>query len=64
MLLPAFDLAPVQTQLQAVDTAADSSGNEFPRRRCAPHPSGRGLSCTEVVPGNPYQVIKAWLGRS
>jgi len=64
MLLPTFDLPPAQTQLQAVDTTADSSRNEFPRRRCAPHPSGRGLSCTEVVPGNPYQVIKAWYGRS
>jgi hypothetical protein len=64
MLLLTVDLPPVQIQLQTVDTTADSSRDEFPQRRCAPHPSGRGLSCTEVVPGNPYQVIKAWLGRS
>ena len=56
------ELPPTQV-LQVVDPVAKSGRDQFPRRRCAPHPSGRGLSCTEVRPGNPYQALLTWLTR-
>ncbi len=37
--------------------APQSSRDQFPRRRCAPSPRGRGLSCTEAAP----QLRLYWL---
>ena len=34
-----------------------SPRDQFPRRRCAPSPRGRGLSCTEAAP----QTRQYWL---
>jgi|694.fasta_scaffold31117_6 hypothetical protein len=39
----------------AIVTDYQSSRDEFPERRCAPHPSGRGLSCTGVTSGEGEQ---------
>ena len=33
-----------------VAPAPSHQGDQFPRRRCAPSPRGRGLSCTEAAP--------------
>ena len=63
MLLSFYVELPPTQVLQVVDPVAKSDRDQFPRRRCAPHPSGRGLSCTEVQPGNPYQVLLTWLTR-
>ena len=63
MLLTFHVELPPTPALQVVDPVAKSDRDQFPRRRCAPHPSGRGLSCTQLHPGNPYQVLLTWLTR-
>ena len=57
MLLDFHSAQPAPAPAIIAPAPKSSPRDQFPRRRCAPSPRGRGLSCTEAAP----QTRQYWL---